>query len=365
MGRMTRLLVFLLPLLLTACLGEWNASPTASPSPPAAEPPATAAAPAVTQTLPLPPTSTATATPAPSPTLPPHPLSIEALRQGNYPGSDVLIEETLEPGANYSRFLASYRSEGLKIYAYLTVPAGDPPPQGWPVIVFNHGYIPPAEYRSTERYVAYVDALARSGYIVFRPDYRGHGFSEGQARGAYSRPDYTIDVLNALASIRRFPGAAPDRVGMWGHSMGGYITLRVMISGQPVRAGVIWAGVVASYADLLTRWRATPPAGLSPGATSWRTRFVEEFGSPEQNPAFWESISANSYLADLSGPLQLHHGTADADVPYFFSEQLADQVRAAGREVEFYGYPGDNHNISENFSLAMQRTIEFFDRALK
>ena len=49
------------------------------------------------------------------------------------------------------------------------------------VVIFNHGYIPPAQHRTTERYVAYVDAFARNGYIVFRSDYRGHGNSEGEA----------------------------------------------------------------------------------------------------------------------------------------------------------------------------------------
>ena len=61
------------------------------------------------------------------------------------------------------------------------------PPSGWPVVVFNHGYIPPDQYRTTERYVAYVAAFAHRGYIVFKPDYRGHGFSEGTARGGYGK----------------------------------------------------------------------------------------------------------------------------------------------------------------------------------
>ena len=108
-----------------------------------------------------------------------NPLSIEALRAGDYPGSDIAIEQTLTPGSNYQRYIASYKSEGLKIYALLTVPDGDPstgsgqgkPKIGWPVIVFNHGFIPPLEYRTTERYIVYTDAFSRNGYIVFKSDY--------------------------------------------------------------------------------------------------------------------------------------------------------------------------------------------------
>ncbi|HZJ22568.1 MAG TPA: hypothetical protein VFD54_04615, partial [Anaerolineales bacterium] len=145
----------------------------------------------------LPPTAAATSTPLPANTAVPFPLQIDAMRAREYPGSDIVVESVLDPGVNYSRFLVSYLSEGLKIYALMTIPNGETPTTGWPVIIFNHGFIPPDVYVTTERYIAYVDLIARSGYIVFRSDYRGHGNSEGEAGGAYSRPDYTVDVLNA------------------------------------------------------------------------------------------------------------------------------------------------------------------------
>ena len=291
------------------------------------------------------------------------------MRQRLYPGSGIIIEESLNPGANYSRMIASYRSEGLKINGLLTIPYGPPPADGWPVIIFNHGFIPPDVYRTTERYLAYVDNLARNGYIVFRPDYRGHADSEGEASGAYGSPDYVVDVLNAVATMRRFPAADPDRIGMWGHSMGGYITLRSMVIDPGLRAGVIWAGVVASYPDLVTRWRRTPVAPGTPTRTpsfrGWRSGLLSTFGSPQENPEFWSSISANSYLADLSGPIQLHHGTADTSVPVEFSEILYDQIILAGGQAELYIYEGADHNLSGPFTPAMQRTIEFFNRYLK
>lgn len=312
-------------------------------------------------------TPTSTLSPTSTPTPIPHPLSIEAMRARDYPGSDVVIESVLDPGINYNRYIVSYLSEGLKIYALMTVPNGEKPATGWPVIIFNHGYIPPDQYVTTERYVAYVDQIARSGYIVFRSDYRGHGKSEGNAIGAYSRPDYTIDVLNAVASMKRYQDADPNRIGMWGHSMGGHITLRAMVITKDIKAGVIWAGVVGSYPDLLYNWRRGPTASpdSSPRPGSWRSTFAEQYGSPEQNPEFWNSISANSYLADLSGPIQLHHGTNDTDVPLVFSENLYFQMLDADQYVELYKYEGDNHNISNYFSTAMSRTIEFFDRFVK
>ncbi len=310
-------------------------------------------------------TFTATVTPISTPT--PHPMSIAALRQGIYPGSQIVIDKELAAGLNYHRYYVHYLSEGLKIYALLTVPNAEPPTAGFPAIIFNHGYIPPDVYRTTERYIAYVDRLAQAGYVVFRIDYRGHDKSEGLASGAYGSSGYAIDVMNAVASIKKYPSVNPEKLGMWGHSMGGYLTLRAMVSSTDIKAGVIWAGVVASYPEMLYNWHRTGSFTPSPSSTGrgWRDGWLETYGSPEQNPAFWASISANSYLADLSGPIQLHHGTADEDVPLDFSIRLAEQIRAAGGQVEFYTYDKDNHNISHNFTQAMTRSIEFFDKLLK
>jgi dipeptidyl aminopeptidase/acylaminoacyl peptidase len=293
-----------------------------------------------------------------------HPLQISAMRAMQYPGSDIVIEAVLDPGVNYSRYYVSYLSEGLKIYALMTVPSGDKPATGWPVIIFNHGYIPPNVYRTTERYIAYVDDIARSGYIVFKSDYRGHDRSEGAAGGVYTQPNYSVDVLNAVASVKRHPDADPNRIGMWGHSMGGYITLRSMVVSSDIKAGSIWAGVVAPYPDLFLRWNAGARlTNAAPG--TWVYSLEQTYGSAQQNPDFWKSISANGYVSDLNGPIQLHHGTADHDVPWEFSQILYDELLQANREAEFYIYDGDNHNISNSYSVAMQRTLEFFDRHVK
>jgi len=296
-------------------------------------------------------------------------MDIQAMRAADYPGSDITIVEELDRGASYRRYYAFYLSEGLKIYGLLTVPNSEIPEGGWPAIVFNHGYIPPDQYRTTERYIAYVDWLARSGYIVFRIDYRGHDQSEGEALGAYGDPGYTVDVLNAVASLQRFPEANPEKIGIWGHSMGGFLTLRAMVISPDIQAGVIWAGVVGSYDDMLNHWRRT---GFTPEFTPtpstrrrWRLDWLELYGSPESNPIFWNAISANAFLVDLSGPVQLHHGTLDESVPPEFSEQLAEEIQTAGGVVELYTYPGDNHNLSNYFSQAMTRTVAFFDTYLK
>ena len=178
-----------------------------------------------------------------------------------------------------------------------------------------------------------------------------------------------IDVLNAAGALKRYPDADPQRIGMWGHSMGGWITLRAMVTDPDIKAGVIWGGVVGAYEDLLTGWRRGNRPTPTPNPTStrgrWRNSLTSQFGSPEDNPEFWQSLSANYFLDDLSGPIQLHHATGDESVPVEFSQILYEQGLEAGMPIELVTYPGDNHNISGNFGAAMSQSVAFFDRWVK
>lgn len=299
-----------------------------------------------------------------------HPLSIEAMRQKDYPGSDFKIEQELVGGGNYKQYVASYSSEGLKIYGLLTVPTSEKPSSGYPAIIFNHGYIPPEQYVTTERYIAYVDYFARAGYIVFKPDYRAHGNSEGEPLGAYYSPAYTIDVLNALSSIKKYINVDKEKIGMWGHSMGGNIALRsIVVNTRDIKAAVIWGGVVGSYYDLMNNWRRSTPFTPTQREVTARGKLrqmmIDQYGTPDKNPEFWNSIDPTYFLSDINTPVQLHTGLADETVPHEFSESLYDKLKKAEKVTEIYTYPGDDHNISNNFSLAMQRSLSFFDKYLK
>ena len=163
-----------------------------------------------------------------------------------------------------------------------------------------------------------------------RPDHRGHADTEGLARGAYSNPDYMVDVLNVVAALKVYDQADPDRIGMWEHSMGGFITLRSMLTDPDIRAGA-----VGSYPDLLERWRIGRPAHPTPRPSSWRNSLAVEFGTPSENPDFGDSISANSYVSELDAPIQLHHRAEDTRVPIEFSETLYAKIIETGGEVEY------------------------------
>jgi dipeptidyl aminopeptidase/acylaminoacyl peptidase len=367
MRRRLQLLLLFLMVFLSGCQGAASrADPSAAPSlePPKVVIESLSPVPSITPTFI--PSETFTPTSIPTPTAVASPMSIEVMRRASYPGSDIRIEMELVPGGNYRRYYASYLSDDQKIYGLLTIPEGEMPPGGWPAVVFNHGYVAPQDYRTTVGYEAHIDHLASAGYIVFKIDYRGNAGSTGLGLGAYGDPGYTVDVLNAVASLQRFPQANPQKIGMWGHSMGGFLVLRAMVISHAIKAGVIWAGVVMSYADMLCCWNDVDPTPVpGPDTAGWRFEWLRQYGPPEEDPQYWDSISANTYLADLSGPLQLHQGTADTEVSVSFAEKLAQDIQAAGKSVELYTYPGDNHDLSKSFDLAMSRTIQFFDTYLK
>ncbi len=299
-----------------------------------------------------------------------NPLSIVAMRNKNYPGSDIIVEKILDSGSNYNQYIVFYKSDNLKIYALMTVPQGEKPKTGWPIIVFNHGYIPPDQYVTTERYVAYVDTFARNGYIVFKSDYRGNGNSEGEPEGAYYSTAYATDVLNAVSSLKQYKDADPKRIGMWGHSMGGNITLRnLVVNTKDIKAAVIWGGVVGSYEDLMYNWRRTVPFQPSSKELALRNRFrqqlIDRYGDARKNPTFWNSFDPTHHLSDITAKVQIHHGEVDEEVPVEFSKSLYEKLKSAGKTAELYTYPGNDHNISQSFNLAIQRSVDFFDKYLK
>lgn len=306
----------------------------------------------------------------PSPATETFPLQVAEMRKKSYPGSDIQIKQELGNGTNYKQYIVTYKSDGLKIYALLTVPLTEMPKKGYPAIIFNHGYIPPEQYVTTEKYVAYVDGFAKNGYVVLKPDYRGHGRSDGKPEGAYYSPSYTTDVLNAVSSVKKLKEVNPQKIGMWGHSLGGNITMRVMVVSKDIKAGVIWSGVVGTYDDMVNRWvRAVPfrPSTSEAQAhvTSIRRQLVDRYGPPSENHPFWQSIDPHFFLRDISGPIELHHGLADEEVPVIFSESLYNDLKKINKTVELYTYEGTDHNLSQGFGLAMQRSVDFFDTYLK
>src|ERR1044071_2203529 len=139
----------------------------------------------------------------------------------------------------------------------MQIPAGEGP---FPVIIMNHGFFPRSIYHSgdgTDRASAF---LAEHGYITLASDYRSWGASDVAPSFFYS--GLVIDVINLIEAIPSIPEADAQRVGIWGHSMGGGVTMKVLtVVGTEdfrpdvqIKAGVLYSTVSADMTDVINRW---------------------------------------------------------------------------------------------------------------
>jgi dipeptidyl aminopeptidase/acylaminoacyl peptidase len=294
-------------------------------------------------------------------------MTIPYLRQQNFESSIERMEE-LPENKEYISYLVSYLSDDLNINGLLTKPNGDMPQTGWPAIVFIHGYIPPSLYKTTERYEAYVDYLARNGFVVFKIDLRGHGKSEGNPGGAYYSSDYIVDTLNAYSALQSLDFVNPEAIGLWGHSMGANVILRSLAVNTDIPAAVVWSGTVFTYEDFMEYGidddSYRPPSEDSPKREERQTLFAVH-GRFDLESEFWQKVSPVDYLGDIKGAIQLHHAVDDAVSSVEYSRNIQNLLGDANVNVELFEYSQGGHNIaSPSFSVAMQRTVDFFENYL-
>ncbi len=295
-------------------------------------------------------------------------MTIPYLRSRRYE-SKLGEKKLIEDNGQYTSYFTSYTSDGLKINALLTIPTEDMPKNGWPAIVFVHGYIPPSQYLTNgEAYSAYVDYLARNGFVVLKIDLRGHGESEGEPGGGYYGSDYVVDTLNAYEALKNADFVNPQSIGLWGHSMAGNIVLRSMVVNTDIKAAVIWAGAVYSYVDMQkygirdTSYRPPQNASL---LQRRRSELFKKYGSPSAQSIFWRQVAPTSFLSEIKGAIQIHHAVDDTVVSIGYSRDLLTLLDKTSVPHEFFEYESGGHDIEgENFQLAMQRTVDFFKKYL-
>ncbi len=263
-----------------------------------------------------------------------------------FPGGTITIERTVAKEGNYTNYLFSYPSDNLKIYGMMHVPAGKGP---FPVIIVNHGYFNQATFTSGDGTHAIANILAANGYLTLASDYRGFGKSENDGqRSRGHNPNYAIDVLNLIASVKSLDNADTTRIGMWGHSMGGEVSIRVAEASNALKAVVLWAPTSTSQsvnASFYSRGQHTPAPTATPVA---------------------DASTTTADLRFITAPVSLHQGLADTEVNPQWSKDLAAALRAQGKTIEYFEYPGQDHNFKNlGWDVIAQRTVAFFDRYVK
>jgi dipeptidyl aminopeptidase/acylaminoacyl peptidase len=295
----------------------------------------------------------------------PNPLTIAAMRSRPYPASTLTVTRSDGDQGGYANTVVSFVSDGLTEYALMSVPDSSRPAKGWPVIVISHGYLDPATYRTDDAsYGQFIAAFARAGYAVLKPDYRGHGQSQGVAEGGYLSPVYTYDLLNLVSTLEADPRFDPGRIGLFGHSLGGYEVLRAMVISHDIRAVVFMAGVVGSLNDIFYSWPATPRPTNEPSPPIVQQQVAQSAiasnGTPQTNPGFWDSASPLNFVAASTAVVQINEDVADSAVPKLFSDHLDAALVAAGKSVEYHLYPGDDHQFISNRAAVLAQMLTFY-----
>ncbi|GAA5217283.1 S9 family peptidase [Corallincola platygyrae] len=222
----------------------------------------------------------------------------------------------------------------------------------YPVIVRVYGG--PHAQRVVNRWSwqnLWTQVMVQRGFLVFELDNRG-SFNRGKA---FEDPIYRHlgevelkDQVVGAKYLKTLPYVDGDKIGIFGHSYGGYMTLISMFkAGDVFAAGVSGAPV--------TDWRL------------YDTHYTERYlGHPAGNSQGYEASAVFPYAEQLKGPLMIYHGMADDNVLFTHSTKLYTQLQNAMLPFEMMNYPGKKHSIrGKETRIHLYRTIQqFFERHL-
>ena len=197
--------------------------------------------------------------------------------------------------------------------------------------------------------VSWEQALAQRGYVIWRMDnrgsnYRGHAFEKGLHKQLGKLE--LADQLEGLDYLLRQGFVDAGRVGIYGWSYGGYMTLYALTHAKAFAAGVAGAPV--------TDWR------------HYDTIYTERYmGLPARNEDGYKASSPVHAAANLEGKLLLVHNFQDDNVLFQNSQNMMEALQRAGKQFDTMIYPLKSHGVTGAFRLHMLETMTgFFDRTL-
>jgi len=252
-----------------------------------------------------------------------------------------LVENSL-PAARYNLVVPQFgsfnTSDGVSLNTLTYFPPDFDAGKKYPVLMYGYGGPGSQVVRNTfgpryyhqQRHVWFM-YLAQQGYIVFILDNRGTG-GRGKAFKNYSYGDLSkyavIDHLEGARYLAGLPYVDKERIGIWGWSFGGYLTLHTLLRDN----GLFRMGIsVAPVSDF--RW--------------YDTIYTERFmRTPQQNPQGYDAASAFSYLDGYDGGLLLIHGTADDNVHVQHAMNFMEALQQHAAPFEVMLYPGLNHRLN-------------------
>src|SRR5918998_2502695 len=149
--------------------------------------------------------------------------------------------------------------------------------------------------------------------------------------------------------------AAPERLGVFGGSFGGFATLWCV-----TRLPQYWAAAVdvVGPSNLITFVKAVPPF--------WRRYMKAWVGDPEEDAELLRERSPITYVDDVRAPLLVIQGANDPRVVKPESDQMVERLRSLGRTVEYMVFEDEGHGFTkrENQQRAFRLAADWFERHL-
>lgn len=221
-----------------------------------------------------------------------------------------------------------------------------------PVIVQIRGYADPAVYQPGYGTWRSAEKFADAGFISLAPDFLGYGESVSPSADVFEeRFEKYTTVLNLLGAVEIWD-KSNGNIGIWGHSNGGQIALTVLEASERDYPTTLWAPVSAGFPYSILYYMDDN----NPGDKELRKILVDFESLYETN-----KFNLLNYLDRIKVVIQLHQGTADASVPVEWNRNLAKELI----NIEYFEYPGADHNLLPAWSLAVERDIEFFEKYLR
>lgn len=189
--------------------------------------------------------------------------------------------------------------------------------------------------------------LADRGFVVFQLDNRGSG---GRGRAFSQKVHKQLgrleleDQLAGAAWLSAQPFVDGSRIGIYGHSYGGYMAALAMLDGK----GAFKVGVAGSP---VTDWRLYD--------TGYTERYME---APHTNAAGYEASDLSKKVAGLTGKLLITHALMDENVHYAHTARLVDALIAADKRFDLLVLPGERHGLRAPAARAYvpERIAEYF-----
>jgi len=246
-------------------------------------------------------------------------------------------------------FVTVKSRDGVQLNASIIKPADFNPQKKYPVLVYTYGGPHAQVVRNAWGGANFLwhQLMAQKGYIIFSLDNRG---SAGRGHAFESPLHFRMgaqelsDQRDGVQYLKSLPYVDGNRIGIWGWSYGGHMTLHAMFeAGDDFKVGFAGGPV--------TDWRY------------YDSIYTERYlGLPQKNEKGYQDSSPVKYAGQLKGKLMIAHGTGDDNVHFANTLSVINDLIEAGKYVEVLAFPGRGHGVTDPPArrVLMQRVTQFF-----